>query len=101
MKCNQNTKNHHRLLITLTLLISSCSKAEDHASSEYQGKFTAKAMNAKVHHAYLHCYPLEVLAKNICLNELALKYISKREKSDIDYVQAFQFESEKLGFKRF
>ena len=58
-------------------------------------------MIPEVHKAYLNCYALNEAAKKQCLKELAVKYITGSKKDDKEYVTAFQFEAEKLGFKHF
>jgi hypothetical protein len=97
---NSNSR-HGQLLLITTLLLASCSQSEDINSSENLGKSDAGFMSAEVHKAYLNCYPLSEPEKNTCLGELALKYISDKQKTDAKYIIAFRFEAEKLGFKRF
>jgi|GEM_PF-2420355 len=97
-----NTKNHHKhLSLILLLTLASCDNVSDFSSSECLGKSDAKYMSAEVHGAYLQCYPLEQSEKDVCLSAFALKYISAKQKTDAKYIQAFEFEAEKLGFKRF
>lgn len=102
MKDYLNTKNHHKhLSLILLLTLASCDNVADFSSSEYLGKSDAKYMSAEVHGAYLQCYPLEQSVKEVCLSALAQKYISAKRKTDAKYIQAFELEAEKFGFKRF
>lgn len=102
MKNHSSNNSHYKqILIIATLLLTSCSPPENTSSSENLGKSDAGFMSAEVHVAYLNCYPLNELEKNACLKGLALKYISAKQKTDSKYIRAFQYETEKLGFKRF
>ena len=83
------------------LLLTACDQNEDRSTAEYLGKFSAGLMLPIVHTAYLNCYALNKEAKSECLKELATKYISDSRKNDEEYITAFEFESEKLGFKHF
>jgi hypothetical protein len=98
---NHMKKYQIQSVLLLALNLASYSEAADFSSPEFLGKSNAKSMIAEVHNAYLHCYPLNASAKNACLKELALKYISEKQKINSEYVRAFQFEAEKLGFKHF
>ena len=87
--------------LIFSLLLTACDQSEDRSTLEYQGKFNARLMISAVHTAYLNCYALNKEAKSECLKELKTKYISGPKKDDEEYITAFQFESEKLGFKHF
>jgi hypothetical protein len=89
------------LILTLSLVITSCSKTEDVSESEYLGKANARATIAEVRIDYLNCYAREGAAKKECLDPLIAKYNKNTRRNDAEYLQAFQFESEKLGFKHF
>jgi hypothetical protein len=89
------------LILTLSLVITSCSKTEDVSESEYLGKANARATIAEARIGYLNCYALNDAAKKECLDPLTAKYNRNTRRNDSEYIQAFQFESEKLGFKHF
>jgi hypothetical protein len=85
----------------MSLIISSCSKREEVSESEYLGKANARATIAEARIGYLNCYALNDAAKKECLDLLVSKYNRNTRRNDSEYIQAFQFESEKLGFKHF
>ena len=87
MRKHLNNNRHRQILLIATLLLASCSQPEDINSSENLGKSDARFMSAKVHEAYLNCYPLSESEKNTCLSELALKYISNKQKTDAEYIR--------------
>lgn len=101
MKTHRNNNHLKQSILLLTLALASCSQANDISNSEYLGQANSKAMIAKVHNAYLNCYPLNEAVKKQCLSDLEVRYIEKQHQEDKDYIQAFQFESEKLAFKHF
>lgn len=88
-------------VLLLALSFALRSEAAEFSDPEFLGKSAAKKMNAEVHNSYLQCYPLKKPDKDSCLKELNLKYVSNKYKADTEYVRAFQFEAEKLGFKNF
>ncbi len=88
-------------ILLIALNLSSYSEAADLSDPEFLGKSSAKNVAPQVYAAYLQCYALQKSEKEACLKELALKYINKKQNTDARYVQAFQYEAEKLGFKNF
>ena len=93
-------KTQHKLLLTLLALsITAC--GPDDKDSFYKGKESAKYSKKEVHDNYLACYALDPWTKKECTRKLAKEYIIKDRQHDVKYVQAFQFEAEKWGFKWF
>ena len=72
----------------LALALSSCSPEN-------------QATKKEIHSKYLSCYALAEADKRKCTFAISAKYIDKKQQQDEEYVRAFQFECEKLGFKQF
>ena len=62
-----------------------------------------KAFSGKpeVNSKYLACYALHPAVKKECTDRLALQYIDSKLQQDKTYLQEFQFEAEKQGFRDF
>ncbi len=89
------------ILLLLALAITSCKPAEDQTTPTFKAKSCAKAVKKEIHQKYFNCYALNEQAKKQCVDGLAATYVETRWKGNQDYIQTFQFECEKLGFKEF
>src|SRR5579871_1107989 len=93
------------LSLTLITSFSVCA----HVLAQYQlahtpqhlGCINAKAVKPEIYKSYLTCYALDNATKKECTDKLAEKYIEKQWQQNQEYVESFQFEAEKLGFKKF
>ena len=98
-------KNSQIILISaLSLITSACSEPIEKTSEE-KGRYYAGVVKTTIHEDYLSCYALDEVSKAKCTTKLADKYLRRTDSGDKsddkDYVQAFQYECEKLGFKKF
>lgn len=57
--------------------------------------------NKLMKQAYLSCYPLETQSKKSCVTYLNNRYIQKDLKANKLYVNNFQYQAEKEGFRDF
>ncbi len=97
MKTNLNKT----ILLALTLITTACKPSEDQTTPSYKGKSYAQVIKKEIHQKYFNCYALNETAKKQCVDDLAATYIEKQWQENQDYIQNFQFECEKLGFKEF
>ena len=97
MKTSHN--NTLLLVLTLSFILTSCGQADDIPETEHLGALNARMTISEIHMQYLDCYALGKKAKKECLEPMIS--IHKKDRKDEKYIQAFQFESEKLGFKSF
>jgi len=82
-------------------MLTSCDYGEDASALDYPAKIHARSVNPEIYSEYLGCYAFNLEAKEKCTDLLAKKYLPKRKRKHIPYQEAFQFEAEKLGFKKF
>ncbi|MFK7967604.1 MAG: hypothetical protein AB8B68_00305 [Rickettsiaceae bacterium] len=99
-KFNQ-TKLKLTIILAVTLALSAC-KEDQQEITTIQGEATyqAKVVKHEIHLDYLNCYPLSKDDKKQCVKILNKQY-AKNHLSDSHYLQFFQYEAEKLGFKHF
>lgn len=99
----QSSNNKNLLLILLiSAALTSCDPDEkDEDAYEQKAKSDAGMVIHEIPLKYLGCYALEPELKKQCAIDLSKKHISQRLQKVPEYVQAFQFEAEKLGFKYF
>lgn len=71
------------------------------AVSNFSSNAQDRTIKKEINKSYLACYALEPTAKQNCTTKLAMKYIVETERHNENYLQNFQFESEKSGFKEF
>ena len=89
-------KIRHFAMASILLSLSACSPDE----LQQQAGLDATNSNENVHRDYLSCYALDDSRKKACTAKLADKYL-RTNKDDKEYVQEFQYECEKQGFKKF
>ena len=97
-------KNSQIILISaLSLITSGCNEPIEKTSEE-KGRYYGNAVKSEIHEDYLSCYALDKASKAKCTAKLADKYLrtsSGNKLDDKEYVQEFQYECEKQGFKKF
>ncbi len=89
------------IIITLAFALTACKPTEDQTTPAFKAKSCAKAVKKEIHQKYLSCYALNEQAKKQCVDDLAAIYVERRWQGNTEYIQIFQFECEKLGFKEF
>jgi hypothetical protein len=92
-------KSKKLLFLTLTLLLTSC--GDEPPTDEQRGVYTAKSTRHDITYEYLQCYALNAEEKRQCIDPLNAQYPNHHGKESQEYIKAYQFESEKLGFKHF
>jgi hypothetical protein len=89
------------VVLTFALALASCEPEEDRSTASYKGRNYAKYLKTEIYQQYLDCYALDETLKKQCKVALAASYGDKRLRGDQEYMQVFQEECEKLGFKHF
>ena len=96
----KNSNLTGKSVLLTAIFLSSCSN--DHPKTfELKAIEHAKLAHREVDSDYLNCYALASENKRKCTSNLSAKYIYESWKQHQEYVQSFQFECEKLGFKEF
>lgn len=94
--------NNPFLMLLISVALTSCGlDEEDVIAYELKAKSNARMIIQEIPLKYLSCYALEPEPKKKCISKLSKKYISPRLRNVPEYVEAFQFEAEKLGFSYF
>lgn len=91
------------LTYSLPLALSACinfSDVEKQALAE-RAVMDARSQPKSVHIAYLHCYALQEVDKNICHRILRGKIEGVKSASSMEYIRPFDYEAERMGFATF
>lgn len=90
-------------ILTTALILSACHEDKpDKTTARGRGKYEAGTIKHEVHLRFLSCYPLDPRKKRKCIDKIADEYLKERYDREYNaYLQSFQSESEKLGFKYF
>ena len=96
----QSSNLRKKSILITAIFLTSCSNYNPE-TFKLKAIEHAKLAHREVHSDYLNCYALASENKRKCTSNLAAKYIYESWKQHQEYVQSFQFECEKLGFKKF
>lgn len=91
------------VILSATLLLTACQEDKpDKTTARGRGKYDARIIKHEVHSRFLSCYPLNPREKKKCIDKIADEYLKESYDREYNaYLQSFQSESEKLGFKYF
>ena len=90
-------------ILVATLMIAACQEErEDKTTARGRGKYDSRIIKHEVHTRFLRCYPIDSMGKKKCIDKIVDEYLKERYDREYNtYLQSFQSESEKLGFKYF
>jgi hypothetical protein len=91
------------LTYSLPLTLSACINFSDIEKQALADRaiMDARSQPKSVHLAYLHCYALQEVDKNICQRAIREKIDGVKTASSWEYILPFDYEAERLGFATF